>query len=129
MFAFLSGLFTVVALIFVFEAIYGVTYFGLGTQFTLAIAIALLVAAGISAWLLYLAMRAQYRRVKTGKEALLGAVGVTTTDLKPKGEVRVLGEFWQATAAENAHISSGQKVQVVDLEGMFLVVKVAKEKA
>jgi membrane-bound serine protease (ClpP class) len=129
LFVFVAGLFTVVGLILLFGAIYGVTYFGFGPQFSIGVAVALLVAAAISAWLLNVAIRAQYRRVKTGWEALDGAVGVANTDINPKGEVRVNGEFWQATTAEKIPIKSGQKVQVVGLKGMFLVVKAVEEKA
>jgi membrane-bound serine protease (ClpP class) len=127
--AFVTALFAVVGAIFVFGAFYGVSYFGLGEQVIIALAVALLVAAGIAAWLLYIALRAQYTRVKTGREALIGAFGVVTTEIKPKGEVRVNGEFWQAAAAKGAAISNGQTVRVVGMEGMFLVVEAAEEKA
>jgi membrane-bound serine protease (ClpP class) len=76
----------------------------------------------------YVGVKAQFRRVKTGKEALIGAKGITTSDLKPKGEVRVMGEFWEATA-QNGEIVTGQAIEVVGLEGMFLVVKPAEQKA
>ncbi len=54
--------------------------------------------------------------------------GIATTDLKPKGEVRVMGEFWEATT-KDAIIAAGQPVEVVGMEGMFLVVKPAEQKA
>ena len=68
------------------------------------------------------------KRVKTGKEALVGAKGTATTDLKPNGEVRVLGEFWQATTKEG-EINMGQTIDVVGMEGMFLVVVPTEQKA
>jgi membrane-bound serine protease (ClpP class) len=126
--AFLSGALAVIGGFFIFEALIGDVTFGLGAQVMLAIAVTLLIFAGIFAWLLYAAVRAQYKRVKTGKEALMGAIGVAVTDLKPKGEVRVLGEFWQATT-KGTQISNGQTVEVVDLKGMFLVVEPSEEKA
>jgi membrane-bound serine protease (ClpP class) len=126
--AFLSGILVVVGVILLFEASYGVTYYGLSTQATIAIAAIFLVVAALTAWLLYAALRAQYAKVKTGKEALIGAKGVAVTNLDPKGEIRVIGEFWQATA-KNVSIISGQTVEVVGLEGMFLVVKPSEEKA
>jgi membrane-bound serine protease (ClpP class) len=122
------GVFVVIGVFLLFEASYGVAFYGLGVQMLVAIAITLLVIAGIIAWLLYAAIRAQYRRVKTGEEALIGAKGTAVTDLAPKGEVRVNGEFWRATAKE-AKISYGQAVIVVGLEGMFLIVKPVEEKA
>jgi len=76
----------------------------------------------------YAGVKAQFKRVKTGKEALIGARGLATSDLKPKGEVRVMGEFWEATAKDTT-ITVGQAVEVVGMEGMFLVVKPAEQKA
>ena len=67
-------------------------------------------------------------RIKTAKDALIGVRGVATAVFKPKGEVRVMGEFWEATAKDTA-IAAGQAVEVVGMDGMFLVVKTAEEKA
>ena len=126
--AFLLGVLVVASVVILFAASYGVAYYGLGTQALVAIAVVLLVIAGIVAWLLYEAVKAQFVRVKTGKEALIGAFGTATTDLSPKGEVRVNGEFWEAKA-KDASISNGKKILVVGMEGMFLVVKLAEDKA
>ncbi len=125
--AFLAGILVVVGGLLIFAASLGIAYYGLALQIEAALAIILLLAAGIAAWLFYVGVKAQYIRVKTGKEALIGAKGVATTDLKPKGEVRVLGEFWQAIAKDKT-IANGQTVEVVCLEGMFLVVKPTEEK-
>ncbi len=76
----------------------------------------------------YAGVKAQFRRVKTGKEALIGARGIATSDLNPKGEVRVMGEFWEATA-KDATIPAGQAVEVVSMDGVYLVVKPAEQKA
>jgi membrane-bound ClpP family serine protease len=73
-------------------------------------------------------IKAQFWQVKTGKEALIGAKGIATTDLKPNGTVRVSGEFWEATV-KAGEINSGQAIEVVDMEGMFLVVKPDEQKA
>ena len=77
--------------------------------------------------MLYKGVKANLFKVKTGKEALIGARGTAVTDLKPAGEIRVVGEFWQATA-KGKWIKKGEPIEVVGLEGMFLVVKPAKEK-
>ena len=79
-------------------------------------------------WLFYVGVKAQYKRVKTGKEALIGAKGVVTTELAPKGVIRVSGEFWQATTKDGT-VPVGQDVEVVAMEGMFLVVKPVQQKA
>ena len=82
----------------------------------------------IVAFIFYAGVKAQFRRVKTGKEALIGSRGIATSDLRPKGEVRVMGEFWEAIAEDTA-IAAGQAVEVVGMEGMFLVVKPGEQKA
>jgi membrane-bound serine protease (ClpP class) len=122
--AFLAGILTVIGAFLILAGSIGISYYGLAVQFEIALAFVLLLIAGISAWLFYVGIKAQYKRVKTGKEALIGAKGVVTTTLNPKGEVRVSGEFWEAIT-KDAAILSGQDVEVVDLEGMFLVVKPA----
>jgi membrane-bound serine protease (ClpP class) len=124
--AFLAGVLIVAAGSLIISASLGIA-FGLAIEIVVVLAIILLLIAGIAVWLFYAGIRAQYKSVKTGKEALIGAKGVATSDLKPKGEVRVLGEFWQAVAKDIV-IASGQAVEVVCLEGMFLVVKPTEEK-
>lgn len=79
------------------------------------------------AFLVYKVAEAKRRKIKTGAEALMGAHGVAVSDLKPKGEIRVLGEFWQAKS-EDKWVRKGQEVEVVGMDGLFLFVKAAKEK-
>jgi membrane-bound serine protease (ClpP class) len=124
--AFLAGVLIVAAASLITSASLGIAL-GLAIEIVVILAIILLLVAGIASWLFYAGIKAQYKSVKTGKEALIGAKGVATSDLKPKGEVRVLGEFWQAIAKDVA-IADGQAVEVVCLQGMFLVVKPSEEK-
>jgi membrane-bound serine protease (ClpP class) len=126
--AFLAGLFMVVGGVLIFSASLGIAYYGLALQIEAGLAIILLIMAGIAAWLFYVGIKAQNKRIKTGKEALIGATGIAITDLKPKGEVRVLGEFWQATS-KDISIANGDPIEVVDMEGMFLIVKPSQQKA
>jgi membrane-bound serine protease (ClpP class) len=126
--AFLIGILVTIAAFLFYAAISGTTYYGLAVQVELTLAVTLIVVALIIAVIFYVGVKAQFRRVKTGKEALIGARGVATTDLKPKGEVRVMGEFWEA-ATKDGEIATGQAVEVVGMEGMFLVVKSAEQKA
>lgn len=126
--AFIAGVLVVVGALLVFSVISGVTYYGVALQIEAALAIVLLIIAGIVAWIFYVGLRAQYSLVKTGREALIGARAIAVTDLKPTGEVRVMGEFWQATAKDTVMLK-GQTVEVIDMAGMFLVVKPVEEKA
>jgi membrane-bound serine protease (ClpP class) len=118
----------VIAGLLLCSAFQGVSYYGVNPQALLALAIVTLIIAVIIIWMIYKAAQAKLSKIKTGEEALIGSVGVAVTDLNPKGEIRVLGEFWQATAKEGG-IKSGEKVKVVGMEGMFLSVIPVKEKA
>jgi membrane-bound serine protease (ClpP class) len=126
--AFLIGVLVAIGAFLFFAALSGTTYYGIAIQVEVTLAVTLFVIALIVGWIFYAGVKAQYRRIKTGKEALIGAKGIAATDLKPKGEVRVMGEFWQATAKDTT-IAVGQVVEVVGMEGMFLVVKPAEQKA
>ena len=125
--AFFGGVFAVIGALLLLAAVSGINYNGLSIQTELAIAVIAIVAAIIAAWLLYKGLAANIARIKTGKEALISSRGIAVTDLKPKGEIRVMGEFWQATAKDK-WINNGARVQVVDMDGMFLVVKPADDK-
>jgi membrane-bound serine protease (ClpP class) len=126
--AFVTGILVTISAFLFFAAISGTTYYGLAISVELTLGITLIIVALIVAVIFYMGVKAQFRRVKTGKEALIGSKGIATTDLKPKGEIRVMGEFWEATAKDMT-ISAGQAVEVVGMEGMFLVVKTVEQKA
>jgi len=67
-------------------------------------------------------IRAQSRKVHTGREALVGAIGVARSDLVPGGTVFVDGELWSAESEDGA-IPTGQRVRVVQVRGLHLVVR------
>jgi membrane-bound serine protease (ClpP class) len=71
------------------------------------------------------AVRAQAGKPKTGKEGLLGMVGVARTRLAPSGLVFVHGAIWSAEAPEAVEV--GEPVEVVAVDGLRL--KVQKVKA
>ena len=96
-------------------------------QLQISLAVVILALTIILIWMIFKAKRANQFKIKTGKEVLIGSIGCAVTDLKPEGEIRVVGEFWQATTKEGP-IKNGEKVEVVGMEGMFLVVKPIKEK-
>jgi membrane-bound ClpP family serine protease len=125
--AFLTGILITIGAFLLFAGLSNTTYYGLAIQVEVTLAVTVFIIAAIVAWIFYVGIKAQYRRIKTGEEALVGAKGIATADLKPKGEVRVNGEFWQATA-KDGEILVGQTVEVVGLDGMFLVVKPTEQK-
>ena len=126
--AFLGGTCAFIGALLIIAAFSSVNYYGISTQTEIALAIIALAIAILAGWMLYKGLAAGVAKIKTGLEALVGARGIAVTDLKPKGEIRVMGEFWQATA-KDAWIINGETVEVTGMEGMFLVVKPAGEKA
>ena len=69
-----------------------------------------------------LGVRAQYRKVTTGAQGMIGEVGVARTALAPEGTVLVEGELWKARVTEGS-IELGQKVRVVAMDGFELTVE------
>ena len=65
--------------------------------------------------------RVRGQKVQTGAENLVGATGEVTEALAPVGQVRVLGELWEARAA--VALPSGARVRVVALDGLTLDVE------
>lgn len=72
-------------------------------------------------------MRSRARRVATGREGMVGAVGEALDDFDRRGRVFVHGENWQATAT--APVARGQAVRVTDVQGLTLTVTPADESA
>jgi membrane-bound serine protease (ClpP class) len=70
------------------------------------------------------AIRAQRGKPQTGKEGLVGAVGVARTRLQPGGLIFVQGAIWSAEASETVEI--GEPVEVVGIDGLKLKVKSVK---
>ncbi len=67
----------------------------------------------IFVFLIVIAVRAHMKKVYTGKEGLVGEIGVVQSDLKPEGKVFVHGELWNAEAPEK--IPKGTKVKVTEV--------------
>jgi len=57
-----------------------------------------------------------------GPGQLVGQVGKATTDLDPRGTVRVASELWTAMA-EEPPIAAGEAVEVVAVAGIKLIVR------
>jgi len=93
-------------------------------QFVVGVALCM---SAFFAILVYKVAKAKRRKVITGAEALEGARGVAVSDIKPKGQVRVLGEYWQAIS-DGREIQKGQEVEVVGRKGLLLIVKPVKER-
>jgi len=70
----------------------------------------------------YKVVQSRRMRPTTGREAVVGKLAETRTDLSPEGMVFVNGELWRATSEDDS-IPSGQKVRVVAANGLLLSVK------
>ncbi|MBI3570543.1 MAG: nodulation protein NfeD [Gammaproteobacteria bacterium] len=68
-----------------------------------------------------MALKARKRRVVSGQEEMIGALGEALENFKGAGRVRVHSEEWQARSA--AALKRGQKVKVVGMEGLTLQVE------
>ncbi|WDT74484.1 MAG: nodulation protein NfeD [Candidatus Manganitrophus sp.] len=71
------------------------------------------------------AWRAQRGGTVTGKEGMVGELGVAIADLAPRGMVRVHGEIWQAEGDEP--IAKGEEVAVTEVIGLKLRVRKIKK--
>lgn len=64
-------------------------------------------------------------RPRTGAEAMVGLTAEVVAPCHPTGQVRVLGELWEARCAEGADV--GETVRIERLEGLTLVVTPTRE--
>ena len=82
-----------------------------------------IVTAGIFFGILIFAIRAQKVPILTGKESLIGKIGVTRTALVPVGTVQVGGELWTGQLVDGElNVEPGTRVQIVALQGNKLIV-------
>jgi membrane-bound serine protease (ClpP class) len=90
---------------------------------------AVLVVAVVSAAVLALGvsvgLKAQRRRPATGREELVGRVGVARSDLAPSGMVFLEGELWTAESVGEESVRTGDRVAVDRVDGLRLVVRKA----
>ncbi|MHB8534865.1 MAG: NfeD family protein [Sulfuricaulis sp.] len=79
------------------------------------------VSAAFFIGVVVMALKARRRRVVSGREEMIGALGETLENFKGEGRVRVHSEDWQARS-ETA-LKRGQKVKVTAIEGLMLTVE------
>ncbi len=89
----------------------------------LVVTVAILIAIMFSA-ILGFALRALKAPVRTGQKSLIGRQGIAMADFAPDGTVRVGSELWSAEKATSTEaISKGERIEVVEVEGLRLIVK------
>lgn len=82
-----------------------------------------LFTAAFFLFLIYMTVRAMKKKPTTGKIGLVGERAEVKAAISPDkaGSVFIHGEYWDAVAGEK--IKAGEEVEVVNVEGMRLVVK------
>ncbi len=61
-----------------------------------------------------------------GEAEFVNAVGFVVSELNPGGLVKIKGEIWQAFAKNGHTILEGEKVKVVERQGLTLIVESPK---
>lgn len=77
----------------------------------------------ITILVLIFGIKIQFTRPKTGREGLIGDIGIAKSDIKPTGEVFIQGERWRAKSFNNQQIKKNDHIEVVDIKNLLLIVK------
>jgi membrane-bound serine protease (ClpP class) len=88
-------------------------------ELVVVVGAAMLEVGEIFVWMWYTGRR----KILMGAETLIGAEAVVVSPLRPRGQVRVRGELWDARAARGA--DAGDRVRVVARDGLTLEVEAA----
>ncbi len=78
-------------------------------------------AAGFSLLIVGMGIRAMRQPALTGREGMVGMVGVARTPLAPKGTLLVQGELWDAIS--ETPLQPGDQAEVTRIDGLKLYVK------
>ncbi len=82
-------------------------------------------AALFSLFVVGMGLRALRRQPATGREGMVGEIGVVRKALTPEGTIWIEGELWEAISDEP--IREGEKARVTRVEGLRLFVKPAHQ--
>lgn len=73
------------------------------------------------------AMKGQRNPVTTGEEGMLNSKGEVLKWANGRGEVRIMGEIWQAVPEESRSFRKGDTVKIVKVDGLKLIIAPAEE--
>ncbi|MEK6805000.1 MAG: nodulation protein NfeD [Nitrospirota bacterium] len=82
--------------------------------------------AGLSLFMVGMGVKAMRRRPVTGREEMVGLVGMVKTALTPQGQLAVHGELWQAVSEQP--LQPGDEAEVTRVDGLRLYVKPVSKK-
>ena len=72
----------------------------------------------VTAFLMSIAVRARRNKIVTGKQGLIGEIGIAQTELAPAGKVFVHGELWDAIST--IPVSAGEQIFIRQVDGLTL---------
>ncbi len=78
-------------------------------------------AAGFSLFMVGMGVKAMQRRPETGREEMVGLVGIVKTALTPHGQLAVHGELWEAVSEQP--LQPGDEAEITRIDGLRLHVK------
>ena len=87
-----------------------------------------LVLGGGGAWVVSTMLRSRREQPEMGVAGLVGQMAEVATDLAPRGTVRLENQLWTAVARSCEHIGTGEKVEVVKVDGIILTVARPEER-
>jgi len=70
---------------------------------------------------MYFVIKTHRRKIITGKEGLIGSIGVCEVEINPEGKIFLHGEYWNSVSEEVIHPK--EKVRVISSEGLTLKVE------
>lgn len=74
-----------------------------------------------SLFMVGMGLRAMRQPPKTGREEMIGLVGLAKTALAPRGQLAIHGELWEAVS--DYPVQAGEAAEVTGVEGLRLLVK------
>ena len=84
-------------------------------------------AAAFSLFIVGMGVKAMRRRPVTGREEMVGLVGIVKTALTPHGQLAIHGELWEATSDQP--LQPGDEAKVTRVDGLRLhVIPLTKQK-
>jgi len=78
-------------------------------------------ALGFTFFVVKFGVKALRGRTTTGREGMVGLIGLAKTNLAPHGKIFIHGELWDAVSS--TPVSAGQEIEVTRMEGLKLHVK------
>ena len=84
-----------------------------------------LVSTGFFLWVMGGLYAISRKKVVTGAEEMIGSVGEAMADFEGEGRVWIHGESWRAVSP--AAVKKGQKVRVIEKDGLLLKVELEED--